>query len=187
MAEEKNISKPTVKPVAQGKVKQKGLGEKAAEAFFSEDTKTVGNYIIWDVIIPGLKNAVMDVIEMALFGSSNRSSRRRGSSHVSYQSYYDSDSRSRSSRGVERNDRTSRYDFSDIILDTRGDAEQVMASMEELINKYGEATVADLCSLVGLSSKFTDQKWGWTDCRDLSYRRSGRGYILDFATPDYLG
>ena len=189
MAEEKK----DIKPVVQGRVKSKGLGEKAAEAFLSEDTRTVKNYILWDVLIPGLKNALADMviggIEMALFGStkgSRRSSSSRGGTHVSYSSYYDSDKPDRDRGRLGRSSRDSRYDFSDILLDSRGDAEEVLTSMEELVKKYGEASVSDLCSLVGIDSTFQDTKWGWVDCRDFSYRRSGRGYILDFARPQYL-
>lgn len=183
-----------IKPVANGHVKEKGLADKAAEAFLSEDTKTVKNYILWDVIVPAVKNTVADVIiggiEMILFGSSRgsrRSSRRGGETRVSYQNYYDTDNRGVSNNRMGYRDRDSRYSYDSILLDTRGEAEDVVSSMEELINKYGEATVADLCSLVGVTGKWTDSKWGWTDIRDLSYRRSGSGYILDFAKPTYLG
>lgn len=185
--------KKEIQPVVKGRIKEKGLGEKAAEAFLSEDTRTVKNYILWDVLIPGIKNALADVviggIEMALFGSTrgrNKSSNRGGGSYVSYSSYYDSDHSVGGRSRVDRGGSSSNYDFSSILLDTRGDAEEVLSSMEELVRKYGSASVADLCQLVGVSSKFTDNRWGWTDCRDFSYRRSGRGYVLDFAKPIYL-
>lgn len=185
--------KKEIKPVAHGRIKEKGLGEKAAEAFLSEDTRTVKNYILWDVLIPGIKNAVADVIiggiEMALFGSTRggrSKSSRGGGSYVSYSSYYDSDRSGGSRNRVDRSGNSANYDFSSIILDSRGEAEEVLSSMEELVKKYGAASVADLCSLVGVGSKFTDNRWGWTDCRDFSYRRAGRGYVLDFAKPIYL-
>ena len=180
--------KKEVRQVVSGKIKQKGLGEKAAEAFFSEDTRTVGDYILWDLFIPGVKDAIYEVIGRVLFGSngSRKSSRGNGGTHVSYSSYYDSDRNGRSRDRVGHSSRRSDYDFSDIVLDTRGDAEEVLSSMEELVRKYGEASVQDLCNLVGIDSQFTDTKYGWTDCRDFSYRRSGRGYILDFAKPIYL-
>lgn len=188
MADEKK----EIKPVVKGRIKEKSLGDKAAEAFLSEDTRNVKNYIVWDVLIPGIKNAIADVviggIEMALFGStrgSRRSSSNTGRSHVSYNTCYDSDRDDRRAR-VGRSDRTSKYDFSDILLDTRGDAEEVISSMEELVDRYHEATVMDLCQLVGVESRHTDNKWGWTDCRDFHYRRSGRGFVLDFAPPIYL-
>lgn len=186
MAEEK---KKELKPIAKGHVKEKGLGEKAAEAILSEDTKTVGSYILWDVIIPSVKNTIADMviggIEMVLFGSSRGSRRSKSGSRVSYSGYYDSKFDRDEPRGYR--DRRNQYSYDDILLDDRGEAEEVVSTMEDLVRRYGEASVADLCSLVGVNSKHTDQKWGWTDPRDFSYRRSGRGYILDFAKPEYLG
>ena len=188
MAEEKK----EVRQVVSGHVKEKTLADKAAGAFLSEDTKTVKNYILWDVLIPGLKNAIADVIiggiEMALFGNTRgrRSQGRSSGTHVSYSSYYDSDRPVSSRSRMDRRDSSANYDFSDIVLDTRGDAEEVISSMEEIVRKYDCASVADLCSLTGITPRHTDNKWGWTDARDFSYRRAGRGYILDFAKPIYL-
>ena len=192
MPEEKETAKKEIKQVANGKRSERSLAEKAGDLFLSEDTRTVKNYIIWDVLIPGLKNAFADVviggIEMALFGSSRgRRSSRGGETHVSYSGYYDRSSRSSTSNRMDRAGRPDRYDFGSIMLDTRGEAEEVIISMEELVKKYGEANVSDLNSLVGITSRHTDNKWGWTDARDFNYRRAGRGYVLDFAQPTFLG
>ena len=188
-------NKREVKPIVKGKVHEKNLGEKAAEAFLSEDTRTVKNYILWDVIVPAIKNTLADVviggIEMVLFGSSRGSrnrTQRGGATRVSYTDYYEGPSNGESNSRVGDRFRDDKYSYSDILLDTRGEAEDVITTMEELIDRYGEATVADLYSLVGVAGRpHTDNKWGWSDKRDLSYRRSGRGYVLDFAKPIYLG
>lgn len=189
MAEEK---KKEVTQIVTGHVKSKSLAEKAGDVFLSEDTRTVKNYILWDVLIPAIKNSVADVIiggiEMALFGSTRgrRSAGNGGGSRVNYSGYSRDNRSDMPSRRVVSVDRSSRYDFNNIILDTRGDAEEVISSMEELVRDYGEATVADLNSLVGITGKFVDNKWGWTDCRDFHVSRSGRGYVLDFNPPIYL-
>lgn len=192
MAEEREREKKEVKQIAKGKKTERTLAEKAGALFLSEDTRTVKNYIIWDVLIPGLKNAFADVviggIEMALFGSSRgRRLSRGGETHVSYNGYFDRGGRSSSSNRVDRSSRPDKYDFGSIMLDSRGEAEEVVFAMEELVNKYDEATVADLNSLVGITGRHTDIKWGWTDARDFNYRRAGRGYVLDFTQPTFLG
>ena len=189
MPEEK---KKEVTQIVSGKIKEKSLAEKAGDVFLSEDTRTVKNYILWDVLIPAIKNGLADVIiggiEMALFGSSRgRRSSSGGGTHVNYSSFSRDSHRPGSNNRVGNVDRSSRYDFNNIILDTRGDAEEVIASMEDLVRDYGEATVADLNSLVGVTGRgFVDNKWGWTDCRDFHVSRSGRGYVLDFNPPIYL-
>ena len=184
--------KRKVRQVASGKIRKKTLAEKAGDAFFSEDTRTVKEYLFWEVLIPTLKNGIADLfiggIEMALFGSTrgSRSSSRGGDKHVNYSSFSRDDRRSSVSRRVDRSSRDDRYDYSNIILDSRAEAEEVILNMEELVSKYGDATVADLNSLVGITGKHTDNKWGWTDSRDFHLSRSGRGYILDFNPPVYL-
>ena len=183
--------KKEIKPVAKGRIKEKGVGEKIADSFLSEDTRSVGNYILWDVFIPSIKNTFADIIiggiEMALFG--NARGRRRsggGESRVSYQSYYRDNDHSSSNSRVDRHYRSSRSGYNDIVLETRDEAENVRISMEELIGKYGEATVADLYSLVGITSTSQDNKWGWRDSRDFIITRSRGGYLLDFNPPIYL-
>lgn len=189
MAEEKK----EIRQVATGHIKEKGVGDKIADAFLSEDTRTVKNYILWDVFIPGIKNAIADVIigglEMAFFGSSRgrrSSGSRGGDSRVSYQWYYRDNNRSYSTDRVDRHYRSSRNGYNDIYLESRDEAEEVRISMEELVNKYGEATVADLYSLVGMTSTPQDNKWGWRDVRDFSFARSRGGYVTDFNAPLYL-
>lgn len=190
-----NEEKKEITQVATGHVKEKGLGEKVAGSLLSEDTRNVKNYIIWDVLIPGIKNAIADMvvggIEMALFGSTKSrkpsSSYRGGETHVSYRNYYRDDDRSSYSSRMDLRNRSSRNSCNDIVLDNRGDVEEVIMSMEELVHKYGEASVSDLYSLVGISSSFQDNKWGWRDTRDFGYTRSGRGYRLEFNPPIFLG
>ena len=187
MPEEK---KKEITQIVSGKIREKSLAEKAGDVFLSEDTRTVKNYILWDVLIPAIKNGLADVviggIEMALFGSTRGRRSSGGSSHVNYTSYSRGDNRDNYGRRVVNTDRNSRYEFSNVYLDSRRDAEEVISAMEDLVRDYGEATVADLNSLVGITGKFIDNKWGWTDCRDFHVSRSGRGYVLDFNAPIYL-
>lgn len=187
MAEDK---KKEIRQVATGHVKKRTVLDKAGDAFLSEDARSVGEYIFWEVIIPTIKNGIADSIigglEMALFGSPRRRSRSGGGKIVDYASYSSDSRRNVSNHRVANTGYSNRYDYNNVYLDSRGEAEEVIASMEDLIRDYGEATVADLNGLVGITGKHTDIKWGWTDCRDFHVSRSGRGYVLDFNPPIYL-
>ena len=182
--------KRQVQQIVSGKIKEKSLAEKAGDVFLSEDTRTVKNYILWDVLIPAIKNGVADVIigglEMALFGSARGRRSVSNGTHINYSGYSRDGRRNSTNNRVVSVDRASRYDFNNIILESRGDAEEVIACMEDLVKEYGEASVADLNSLVGITGKFVDNKWGWRDSRDFHVTRAGRGYILDFEAPEYL-
>jgi hypothetical protein len=70
------------------------------------------------------------------------------------------------------------HDLDDVLLATRVEAETVIDRMYDLLREYEVVTVADLRSLIGWSSSYTDQKWGWTDLQGTDIRRVRDGYIL---------
>ena len=154
--------------------------EKAAKWFISEDVDDIKSYLIFDLIIPGIKDVTFDLVEMMLFGEKS-SRKRRGSSKVSYSGYYDrKERRSRSkSRSRDREDKDTSTDYKDIIVEDRGDAEDIVDRMQDLIDRNGKASIADLLDLVNLPSNFADVDWGWTNPRSISYRRVRDGYKID--------
>jgi hypothetical protein len=79
-----------------------------------------------------------------------------------------------------------KHDFDEIVLDQRAEAEEVIDRLYDVVNKYEQATVADLYDLVGLSSTHTDHKWGWTDLRGAGVSRIRDGYLLDLPDPEPL-
>ena len=64
------------------------------------------------------------------------------------------------------------------MLDNRGEAEEVLSRMDELIAAYGLVSVADLYDLVGITGDYTDNKYGWTDIRNASVVRVKNGYMI---------
>ena len=87
--EEKKVEQIVSSPV---RTKKKTIWDKIHEEFISEDGKSVGDYIVLDVLVPAIKKTISDIItngiDMLLFGSS----RSRGGTTVSripYGSYYD--------------------------------------------------------------------------------------------------
>lgn len=187
-AKEKNIT-----PVVSGKVikKQRSFGQKLSETFFGDDTKSVGDYILHDVLIPAMKSTLSDMvgggIEMLLFGerkSSGRSRmfRDRDRSYVPYNRMSRRDDFSDDRRSISRSAR-SRHDFDDIILETRGEAEDVLSHMVDLIEDYGVASVGDYYDLLGIESNFTDNKYGWINVADGYVDRVRDGYCIRLPRP----
>lgn len=168
--------------------KKKTLGKKLAESFLGDDTKSVGQYMIYDVLIPAAKSTISDMVsggmERLLFGEvrSDKSHRGKNKSYVSYASYYNNRDRETSSSQRSRN----RYAFDDIILKSRGEAEEVISMLVDYIEDYGQATVGDLYDLVGVTSQFTDQKYGWENLSDAGVSRVRDGYLLDLPKPKLL-
>ena len=166
-----------VERVVNGKVKSKKKN-KFADTFISEDAASVKEYIIFDVLIPAAKNAISDMvttgIQMMLYGEVRGTSKTKGSK-VSYSKYYDD----RRDRDYDRRSRTrAGYDYDEIVLESRAEAEEVLNSMDELLERYGLVSVADLYDLVGITGNYTDNKYGWTNLRHASVQRLRDGYLL---------
>lgn len=188
--QEKNIT-----PVVSGGAvrRKKSLRKQFSETFVAGDARTALRYVAFDVLLPAVKDMVVESftqgIEKLIFGDS----RRRGSTspmagptgYVSYNRYSMASRSSGPSRALSRQARA-RHNFDEIILDDRVEAENVVDNLFELVSRYESATVADLYELVGLNSTHTDHKWGWTDLHGAGVTRVRGGYLLDLPEPEPL-
>lgn len=168
-----------VEKVVTGKVitKKEGFFTKMFKGFISEDAKDVKSYVFGDVLIPAIKKAISDIvtdgIDIILYGESRGKRGRSTADRVSYRNYYDrSDSYRRPAPSY--ND----YSYDNIILETRGEAEEVLARMDELMDTYGLVRVADLKDLVGITGTYTDNKYGWTNIRSAEVIRVRDGFTI---------
>lgn len=174
--------KKKVEKVVKGKVKTKKKNgiTKFADVFVSEDVSSVKSYIIGEVLIPAMKKALSDIvtngIDMILYGESGVTKRKSPGSRVSYTNYYDR--RDRDRYGYDDRRVRAGYDFNDVILDSRGEAEDVLSRMDELIDNYGIVSVADFYDLCGITGSYTDNKYGWTDIRSAQVVRVRDGYKI---------
>lgn len=181
---EETADKKVEKIISGGaKTKKRSFSKKVAEMFVGDDVGNVSSYILYDVLIPAAKSTLSEMvssgIEMLLFGEAKKGSRTqrdRGKSYVSYSSYYKGD---RNDRQRESSVNRARHSFDDIILESRGDAEEVLSFMLDLISDYGIASVADLNNLVGISGNYTDNKWGWDNLSSATVDRVRGGYLIN--------
>ena len=161
------------------KVKKKSELTKFAEIFLPEDISNIKNYILMDVLVPAIKNTIEDIItngtRMLLRGEIGVRKGSSTASSISYNSYYDQ-KRYGESNSVQT--RTG-YSYNEIILETRGEAEEILTRMDELIDTYGLVRVADLYDLVGVSGNYTDNKYGWTNIRNAKIVRVRDGYMIE--------
>lgn len=202
---DKRVQKPddipkVVEKVVTGKVVQrkKPLGTRLKETFIGGEAKGVGHYVLMEIIVPAIKDvtadAVSQAIEKMLFGEARSTSRRTGQRPATGYTSYNRYSAAAASkppwnrdepRPMSRRERAT-HDFDQIILQTRGEATEVIDRLFDLIARYEQATVADLYELVGISGNFTDEKWGWTDLRGAGVTRVASGYLLDLPKTEPL-
>ncbi len=161
------------------KVKKKSELTKFAEIFLPEDISNIKNYILMDVLVPAIKNTIEDIItngtRMLLRGEIGVRKGSSTASSISYNRYYDQKRYSESNSVQTRTG----YSYNEIILETRGEAEEILTRMDELIDTYGLVRVADLYDLVGVSGNYTDNKYGWTNIRNAKIVRVRDGYMIE--------
>lgn len=171
-----------IEKVVDGEVKKRKRSEvsKFRDAIIAEDAANIKTHLLVDVLIPSAKKVISDMvrdgIDMLLYGESGSKRDRFGTADkISYRDYS-----SRARRDDRYQIRTyGRYSYDDIIIETRGEAEEVLSRMDELIDAYGFVTVADLYDLVGVTGNYTDNKYGWTSIRNAeAVRARGGGYVL---------
>ena len=179
------------KVVTKGTVvtKKPGIGRKLADTFFGDDIENIGDYILLDIIVPSIKETIVDMvsngIEM-LFGVGNRRSSKGSGYHFSYSSI-SSGKKSRGDNRENRYERRRRYDGDDVVVETRGQAEEIISNLDDLCKDYGMARVADLYDMVGITPDFTAEKWGWESVASArALRQRGGGYLIQLPKPIYL-
>lgn len=169
--------------------KKKPLGKRVAETFLEDDTKSVGQHILYDVLIPAAKSTISEVItsgiQMLLYGGEGKSSsydsrstmRDRDRTYVSYNNIYGD----RYKKGYVIDERNmSTHNFDDIYFNSKTEAIDVLSNLITIIEDYGQASVEDFYDLVGVSSKYTDSRWGWTDLRNAYIEKSRYGWFIKF-------
>lgn len=167
-----SVEKKKVEKVIRGtaKVKKKSEFRKFTDTFISEDVDSVKTYVVRDVIIPSVIDLIEDIvvggIRTLLRGESgrrdSRDHRSYGSpSYVNYTRYSDR----RDDRGRDNQTRRG-YGYDDIVVNSRADAEAVIEQMDGIVDTYGMVSVADLYDLVGMTSNYTDNNYGWTNIRN---------------------
>lgn len=163
------------------KTKKKSKISQAMDNFISEDAKNVKSYVFGEVLIPAIKKAISDIvtdgIDIILYGEARGRNKRSTADRVSYRSYYD-DRGGRNRMNERQAIMAGSYSYDDIILSTRGEAEDVLSRMDELIETYGLVRVADLYDLVGITGNYTDNKYGWMNIRNAEIIRVRDGYMI---------
>lgn len=184
-----------VEQVVTGTVvaRKKPLGQKFKETFLGGDAKSVSRFVLAEVILPGFKEmlvkAVSDGVDRMVYGEGNLRNRISGTrpgganGYVSYNRPTNAGSPPWRVDPREQPTRMSsqaraNHDFQGLTFEKRVDADQALERLYDLISQYGQATVSDLYSLVGMTETPIDLRWGWTDLEGSRIGRERNGYFL---------
>lgn len=165
-------------------IKKENNVHKLARSFFQEDVENIKEYVIFDVVVPEVKNTLLDVFEMMMFGQTRgRRSTRGGrtSGGVINNTHTDYTRGGRSAKKVSNINRRTVNKFDDLIIENRGDAEIVLDALIDQIESYGFVSVADFYDMIDVNSNHTDQKYGWSSLGKAQIIELPRreGFVLD--------
>ena len=176
------------KVVASGVIKEKTFKQKVRDAFISDEIHDIKTYVVFDVIIPAVKETVRNLfvnsIDMALFGkvrSTTKTEQRGGSTYIAYDRLYQSrggnDVQPRQQKGgaplrVTELDR--------VVFKDKADAIDVLSYMMDNIEEFHVASVADFVTAADLPVSPIHHKFGWYDLNGASVEElsDGSGYYI---------
>lgn len=190
-ADEKKIEKVISGEVTQRK---KPLGKRFKNLFTAAEFKGASQYVFLDVLVPALKNMVVDAVDVGvkrvIYGDNARHMpSRRNDSQRSRMTYNSPVNRSQGTMlpgqppySPPRSSRSS----SEVILNSKEEAELVWSTLVDIIDKYDFASVADFHTIVGLPSTYVDNNWGWSALNYVNIHQVREGWILDLPSVEPL-
>ena len=174
--------------------------QKLVRAFISPDVNDIGEYLLYDVAIPAIKNTILDIVNIIFNGGIQS---RRGSGNVYNGNFYNY-------RGVSTGNVYNRaqnvttsagpanvtpttsdmIDYRNIVItygvDARGytvDAEkesaQIVSELQAEMIEYGKVSVAHLYHLCSITPDWTYERIGWVgDPGQIGRRAVPGGYQI---------
>lgn len=196
------LNKPDAKPekepmtaVANGVItdRKNGVFKRVIKMFIAEDVHDIGRYLLEDVMVPGIKMAVISSLDRLFFarGSSGYSPYYRPYDYANkgrqtHSAYYygakSSQPQAPSAADLPRSPSGLKY----ITYLTRSDADGVLNEMNARILQYGEVTVRDYYEASNVDSDFTDENWGWKSLRGAHCYPVKGGYALELPPTEIL-
>ena len=162
----------TIKP------QKKSLMRRIADAFIATDRKDIKDYLVFDILIPGLKRGLEDVVHMMLYNDkkSPHIERRRGESRIRRLEF-------NSLRDARRDDDEmlgSRLIAGecDLIFTTRSKAEEALDMVTERIEDRGFATLKYYYTITRQPTDWTQENWGWRSMAGAKVVEVRGGYKL---------
>lgn len=179
----KNVT--PVKTVGKITAKEPGTGKKLLTTFFQGDFRTVGSYLLSDILLPTVKDTLSDIlhstIDILVTGDSYGYSRSRRSKKDKDRVSYNKISKDRN-----RDDRdygSPREQVKEIIFEEAVDADTVLDDLLNVIEDAGFVSVADYYEVCNIPSNFTDNKRGWESLASARVKRISGGYIISLPKP----
>lgn len=187
-----DLPKKDLEKVVTGNVivKPKTIRSRIKGIFFGGDIDSAASYVVSEVLLPALRNLVVETVsrgtDRLIYGES--ANRRRPGSYSPRVQYNNPINRGGSSQSraylpdQKPTDRwtQNRKSFEDVIVGSKSDADTVVERLIDIVDMYEVVSVAELYELLGLPSSHVDNKWGWTHLSSIEVRQVREGWRIGF-------
>ena len=182
-----NIPEAHTKPVAKGKKKETVKLPWFLSILLPDDSWSVTDLIEYRIkpgIRSGIHSMIIEVIDR--WFDDGRRSTSSSSSYIAYGRYSNRDRYSECTKALDKreDERAGRHPnvepaFCEIEFNSRGDAEDVLAYLEDTIDEFQILSMADVYIAADMQPQYTDYNYGWKKI-DRAYidRRSGGKFVL---------
>jgi hypothetical protein len=149
------------------------------QLIIGDDAKTVGAFLLTDVVVPTLRDLVVDAVkagaERLVYGDSRRS---RAPNRINYSPFGSIRPASMAGRGAPLGTVKQSDTGTDFLFSSLSDAATVHTALNELIDTYGQASISDLNQLMGADTSPIDNRWGWLELIPYQVKQTRSGHIL---------
>lgn len=192
-----NPEKPSLRKVKGKSVKTKrSFGRRIFESFINVDMDVIRDHVLDEIIIPEIKDALLDGLESgleAIFGRSSyntASSRRRSYTAYNYERPSWSSGSSKDYISTEykakRSEPLNAQLMAPQYVSNREDAYGLLNDMGTQIQEFGYVDLEQVKNAFGMTALSTDNNFGWTSMDGNRVRRYEGGYLIEFAPAKYL-
>lgn len=177
---ERRVEKPIVSGTT---IRKKTSLRTFADKMLSDDIDSLKTYIVQDIALPLIRNAIHDIITGSadrIFGRGDNRRSSTAASKINYRNYYDEREDPRDYRPSYNR---SVYEYDEVLLPDRGSAEVTLDAMKDMLAHYRQVRVADLYDLAGCNIPHTAWDYIWTDLSTAHVERVGNKYRIVLPRP----
>lgn len=185
--QKQNKNNKPIERVTHGEIKfkKKSAVRQFFDQFIQEDGEKIKSYVLVEVLIPSIKNAISDIITNSiniLFYGNAGKYKKNVADRVSYINY---NAYNCSYNPTSQQPRHTAFMFENVCYSTYSEATDILDRMYEILDTYGVVSVSDLNQLIGITGNYTDNNYGWKNLnRNNSYIIGGRdGFELNLPKP----
>ena len=161
--------------------------DKARGSILGGEIKTASMYVLTDVLVPAIRNIIVDVtskgIERLVYGESSPRKRM-----TNYGGVFQAQPSQRLNQPVRppstRPPVGASSQRTDVLVEDREEAELVLQNLYEALAAYDVVSVSDLKTLVGLPQTYVDDKWGWSSLKGSTIRHTRGGWLIELPQPE---